>query len=113
MNHYLLAPQAAILLSACALWPVGEDPRGLKYKTAANAVLVALTAFYRENGVLPRELAELAPRHIASIPTEPSLFLDAQRQLLVFDYSATWPSLGKVSCAAAVGASNWTCVGYL
>ena len=102
-----------MLLSSCALWSAGSDPRGTEYKARASVVLASLREYQQAHGSLPQSLSALVPRYLASLPPEPELTLDVRNRLLSFVYSPSWPSPGRVSCAATIDSQEWSCHGYL
>lgn len=104
---------AAALLSACAVWPASDDPKGRELKARGAVVLAALERFRQERGHLPKSLGELAPGLLPAVPSEPKLRFNAESGLLEFVYSPSWPQPGQVSCSAVVGSKEWRCGGYI
>lgn len=104
---------ACLILSACAVWPIGKDRNGAQLKTSASSVLIALNQFQIEHGRLPLSLAELVPTYLTVLPFVPELTLDAKNGLLIFSYSPSWPHAGQVSCFAFVGSTEWKCHRYI
>jgi hypothetical protein len=79
-----LAICSTVALGACAVWPVGKDPRGRALIEKANPVLVAADGFKRSHGTNPENLDALVPDFIGALPSEPKLTYDAKKGLLRF-----------------------------
>ena len=108
----LVAPVVA-LISACAVWPAGSDPRGRELKANGEAVLTALARYQQQHGRFPTSLAELAPSYLPAVPARPELRFNPVLGSVSFVYSPSWPQSGQVSCSAEVGAAEWSCHGYI
>lgn len=98
----------AAALSACAIWPPGEDPRGRELRAIADTVLAAANRFAVENKRSPAALEDLVPRYIQILPAAPELYYDAVKGTFSFVYSPTL-AIGACECIAKVGAAKFSC----
>ena len=103
-----------IVLAGCAVWPLGEDPKGKEYRVQANLLVEAIVQFKDRNGVFPASLTELSPGYIQKLPeVTKHAFFSADKETLIYSYSPSWPQTGQTSCATVVGSGKWGCHGYL
>lgn len=109
----LLTMVVCFILSACAMWPAGDDPNGSQLNSHASLVLMALNKFQVEHGRPPQSFSELVPAYLTALPSVPELMLDVKNKLLVFNYLPSWPQSGQVSCSARIGTTEWKCHGYI
>jgi hypothetical protein len=106
----LLAPAAcALLASACAVSPAGEDPKGAELKAQGRPVLAALVSYRKDKGEYPQSLHELVPRYLNVVPFAVNLNLNHHQKRVEFVYETAWPQSQPVACLAAFGELDWTC----
>lgn len=101
------------LLSACVVYPVGQDADGLSLRRDANRVMIALEDWHRARGTFPRTLDELVPQYLPAIPKEPRLQYRPADGSLAFRYIPTWPQLRPVWCSSVGNTTNWVCAEHL
>ena len=101
----------SLCLSACAIWPPGEDQEGRDLKSRATPVLGALANYHKDRGESPSSLYELVPRYLKEVPFGPNFDYAPDRNLVGFIYSPSWPQTRQVECLAQLGALQWTCKG--
>jgi len=106
-NLILLAPLAA--LSACTVWPVGEDPYSLKTRRDANVVLEAIQTYHQQKGAFPPSLGALVPAYLPSLPDRPALQYRPNDGSLAYHYIPSWPQLHWVWCSSVGDTTNWRC----
>jgi hypothetical protein len=106
-----LVPALTLSLAGCAIWSIGDDPRGIDLKRKAEPVFAALEAYERDFGALPATLDALVPKYLSA--GEPSATYSFKHQSITIVYKATWPSPGQVSCTRQVKMSTWSCHGYV
>lgn len=111
--QYLRILILSILLSSCAIWAPGKDPRGKEIVANANLVLAALNKYTDENSMYPKSLKDLVPGYIQVIPKDPSMLYKANEGSIFFTYSPSWPQQGNVACGANIGQKSVGCNGYL
>jgi hypothetical protein len=111
--RWLGAVVLVLLISGCAIWSAGEDPKGKELKQAAAPVIKGLQDYRRQNGHYPDRLEQLVPVFIQQLPSHPAFFLDASNERLHFIYSPTWPEGGQVDCSVFLEKTDWLCSGYL
>ena len=104
---------ALAILSACTVWPIGEDPYGLQVRRNANAVLMALEAYHRDAGTFPGNLQGLVPKYLPALPDEPRLQYDRYVGSLAFRYTPSWPQLRPVWCNSVGDTTEWRCAEHL
>ncbi|HEX3667313.1 MAG TPA: hypothetical protein VHU23_18975 [Rhizomicrobium sp.] len=100
-------------LSACAVYPIGQDADGLDMRRDANRVMMALEDWHRTKGAFPRTLDELVPRYLPALPKEPVLHYRATDGSLAFRYVPSWPQLRPVWCSSVGNSTNWVCSEHL
>jgi hypothetical protein len=96
-------------LSACTVWPVGEDPYSLKTRRAANAVLEAIQNYHQQKGAFPTSLGALVPNYLPSLPEGPVLQYNSGDGSLAYHYIPSWPQLHWVWCSSVGNTTNWRC----
>ncbi len=79
---------AVTLLSACTIWPVDQDPYGMGLRRNANATIMALQAYHKDNGAFPMDLATLTPKYLPSLPDVPGLHYEYADGSLSYRYTA-------------------------
>ena len=103
-----------IILTGCAVWPLGDDPKGKEYRSQANTLVELILKYKKENGELPSSLEALVPKYIQTLPNVANLsFYSKEQESLVYNYSASWPQQGQTSCSIIIGSSKWACHGYI
>ena len=100
---------ALAIVSACAVWPAGKDPKGKELCDNARPVLAALAAYEQQNGQYPQSLHELVPNFIVRIPFNPGLRFHRDTGIVEFAYTPSWPQTEEVYCAAHAREADWTC----
>jgi len=113
MLRRLLIIAALALLSACTVWPIGEDPYGQEVRRNANEVVMALQAYHRDAGTFPATLQGLVPKYLPELPNEPRLQYDRDIGSLAFRYTPSWPQLRPVWCSTAGNTTDWHCNEHL
>jgi hypothetical protein len=104
---------ALVILSACTVWPIGEDPYGLGVRRSANEVIMALQAYHRDTGSFPIGLGALVPKYLTALPDEPRLQYDRDVGSLSFRYTPSWPQLRPVWCSSVRNTTDWRCNEHL
>ena len=102
-----------VLLAACAAaYPAGEDPKGVKLKSEASEVLVAVRKFAARHRYYPRSAAEMVPEFLPAAPeVELRISPSYAYGLAMFDYGLGWPS-GRVHCSSPIEVTKWSCHEY-
>ena len=102
------------MLTACAIWPIGEDPKGKELRSQATLVVEAIVQYKTKHGALPPSLAALVPEFIRELPEVTNyLFYLPERKSVIYNYSPSWPQLGQTRCATIIGSGKWNCHGYI
>jgi len=102
------------MLSGCAVWPMGEDPKGEELRVQANSLVDALVQYKAKNGELPQSLNMLVPKYIKELPAVADVsFYSKEKESLIYNYSPTWPQQGQTSCSTFIGSGKWSCHGYI
>jgi hypothetical protein len=109
--HFVLASVGA--LSACSIWPLGEDPRGRERLNAVEPIVDALVRHERETGTLPTTLNQLVPNYLAAGQLGSGVNYSQLHRSLEVTYTPTWPAIGRVSCSRTIGDAKWHCLGYV
>jgi hypothetical protein len=101
------------LVAACAAtYTAGEDPKGVKLKSEASEVLVAVRKFAARHRYYPRSAAEMVPEFLAAAPeVEMRISPSYAYGLAFFEYGLPWPS-GRVSCRSFIEVTKWVCTEY-
>ncbi|HXM00488.1 MAG TPA: hypothetical protein VN932_11205 [Rhizomicrobium sp.] len=100
---------ALVALSACSVWPIGQDPYGLEVRRNANETMMALQAYHRDTGAFPVTLDGLVPKYLAALPDVPHIQYDRDAGSLSFRYTPSWPQLRPVWCNSVGNTTNWNC----
>src|SRR5215831_18630231 len=102
-----------VLLAACAAaHPAGEDPKGVRLKSEASEVLVAVRKFAARHRYYPRSASEMVPEFLAAAPgVEMRISPSYAYGLAFFEYGLPWPS-GRVSCRSFIEVTKWVCTEY-
>ena len=100
----------AMVLSSCAAWAPGKDPRGKTYIEQAAAVCQAAAKYLEEKGSMPLNLSMLVPSYITRLPTRPELRLAPAKDKdgIVFSYSPNL-AIGQCICHAVVSECHFNC----
>lgn len=98
-----------LMLTACSVYPVAQDPDGLALRRNANQVLIALQAWHRDKGGFPDHLSVLVPAYMPQLPDAPALQYRPSDGSLSFRYIPTWPQLRPVWCNSVGDTTNWRC----
>lgn len=109
----LFAVVTSCLLSACAVYPVGQDADGLDLRRDANRVMMAIEDWHRTRGAYPHALNELVPHYLQALPKEPVLHYRPADGSLAFRYVPSWPQLRPVWCSSVGDTTNWICSEHL
>jgi hypothetical protein len=99
------------LLTACSTYAPGEDQKGVQMQTIASKVLVALRTYMDDNAREPQTLQQLVPKYLPAIPTEPEIHFDPKGGRLEFSYQQVEKNGMLVNCHAALGETEWVCLG--
>jgi hypothetical protein len=105
-----------ILLSGCALWAPGEDPRGRDLVARGNDLVASIEAFQDSNGAYPSTLQELQTDVSLGSTASDFHFTYTTRDngySLSLNYTPSWPQMGRVYCSRRNGSAGWGCGGYL
>jgi len=114
MNRHIQILIFIFFLSGCAVWPLGEDPKGNDYRVEANALVASLVKYKTDNGELPPSLNLLVPEYIPVLPEVANFaFYSKEKGSLMYSYSPSWPQLGQTSCSTVIGSGKWGCHGYI
>ena len=100
-----------LTLTSCSTYAPGEDQKGQALQAAAAQVLVAVQAYMDDNSRPPRTLQDLVPKYIKALPTEPLINYDLKGSRLDFLYQQDGANGSKVACHAAIGETQWVCIG--
>ena len=100
---------AALALTACSVWPVNQDPKGMDFRRNANFVIEALQSYHEAHGAFPSALNELAPAYIAALPVEPELVYHPINGAVEYRYVPSWPQLRPVWCTSVGNTTEWKC----
>jgi hypothetical protein len=110
----LTTASTAVLLTACATWPVGGDPNGVSLRPRIEQVAAAARHFFDARGSWPRSVDELVPAFIQRLPdAQVSISAKGADAVISFVYAPSWPSIGQVSCASSIRKIDWSCQGYV
>lgn len=100
---------AALALTACSVWPVNQDPKGMDYRRNADSVIDALQDYHKAHGNFPAALSELVPTYMAAIPSEPELAYHSTDGSVEYRYTPSWPQLRPVWCSSVGNTTEWNC----
>ena len=96
-------------LTACTVWPVGEDPYSLKARCDANQVLEAIQTYHQQKGAFPSDLQTLVPAYLPSLPDGPTLQYNSNDGSLAYHYVPSWPQLQWTWCNSVGDMTEWRC----
>ncbi|MGD0143515.1 MAG: hypothetical protein ABSC92_10175 [Rhizomicrobium sp.] len=96
-------------LSACTVWPTGEDPYSLNARRDANRVVEAIQTYRQQTGTFPPSLGALVPTYLPSLPDGPTLQYNAGDGSLAYHYIPSWPQLQWTWCSSVGNTTNWRC----
>jgi hypothetical protein len=109
----LAALFALVALSACTIWPVGQDPYGMQMRRNANEIVMALQAYRHDTGGFPATVDALAPKYLRAIPEVHALQYHPEDGSLSYRYTPSWPQLRPVWCSSVGNATDWHCEEHL
>jgi hypothetical protein len=98
------------LLSACTVWPVGEDPYSLNTRRDANRVVEAIQTYHQKTGTYPPSLRALVPNYLAGLPDGPTLQYNHYDGSISYHYIPSWPQLHWTWCTSMGDTTVWRCV---
>jgi hypothetical protein len=104
-----VAAAALLALGGCSVWPVNQDPDGMKYRRNANEVVDAIQAYKQANGRWPASLAALTPTYLRALPDEPHLDYHAYDGSVLYHFIPQWPQLRPVYCQSVGATTEWRC----
>jgi hypothetical protein len=113
MRRAVLLLAAVLCVSACTVWPVGQDPYGMNLRREANQTIMALQSYHRDHGAFPDSLASLTPQYLPTPPDVPTLHYEPGDGSLSYKYTPSWPQLRPVWCRSAGNATDWICEEHL
>jgi hypothetical protein len=107
-----LVTLVSVLLCACAGWPGGSDPVGLKAKADVESVIEAAKAYRAQFGAYPKSLDLLVPAFIPSLPSHVTLQYNPSTGVVGFLYSPSiaWGRVAK--CTTDMETVEWACIDY-
>jgi hypothetical protein len=105
----LILSMAALVLAACSVWPVDQDPKGMDYRRNADTVIEALQNYHKDHGAFPATLNALLPTYLAALPAEPELTYHSISGAVDYHYIPSWPQLRPVWCASVGNTTEWKC----
>ena len=97
------------LVSACTVWPVGEDPYSLNTRRDANRVVEAIQNYRLKTGTYPPSLHALVPYYLAALPDGPTLQYNPSDGSISYHYIPSWPQLHWTWCTSRGATTNWRC----
>ena len=101
------------VLTGCAIWPVNQDPDGIRWRQHANQILFAVQDYHTRTGTYPRELSALVPGYLRTLPKVPRLSYDARNGSLAYHYIPSFPQLRWTWCQSIGDTTNWRCAEHL
>jgi hypothetical protein len=113
MRRLFLLSLALVALSACSVWPVGQDPYGMNLRREANRVLMAEQAYQHDYRAFPASLDMLVPKYLASVPELPRMRYSPSDGSIAYRYTPSWPQLRPVWCNSVGDATDWECAEHL
>ncbi len=99
------------LLSGCASYAPGDDPKGLKLQAIGQEVLMASRMYMDQNARPPHTLQDLVPKYMAALPVEPTVTYDVKTGRFEFVYKQEGTQGSQVACHAVIGETDWICTG--
>ena len=100
---------ALLTLGGCTVWPVNQDPDGMKYRREANQVVEAIQAYKDAKGIWPSSLSALTPGYIPALPDEPRMEYHAYDGSVLYHFIPQWPQLRPVYCQSVGATTEWRC----
>lgn len=104
-----VAAAALFALGGCSVWPVNQDPDGMKYRRNANEVMKAIQDYKHDKGAWPASLAALTPTYIRALPNEPNLEYHPYDGSVLYHFIPQWPQLRPVYCQSVGATTEWRC----
>src|SRR5580704_18910464 len=109
MLRSLILLASLVGLSACTVWPTGEDPYSLKARRDANRVIDAIQTYHQQKGAFPPSLGALVPAYLPSLPAGPELQYNSNDGSLAYHYIPSWPQLQWTWCNSVGDTTEWRC----
>ncbi len=79
---------AVLFVSACTVWPVGQDPYGMNLRREANRTIMALQSYHHDHGAFPTSLASLTPQYLPRAAGRADPALRTRRRLALLQIHA-------------------------
>lgn len=98
-----------MVLAACTVWPVGQDPYSLNTRRDANRVLIAIQNYHQTRNTFPPSLNALVPAYIRALPDGPTLQYNPYDGSISYHYIPSWPQLHRTYCSSVGDTTNWKC----
>jgi hypothetical protein len=100
--------------AGCAVWPVGDDPKGREYRIQAESIIGLLERYQQEKGEFPPSLSVLVPAYAVSLPDITDILqYSPETKSMGYTYTPSWPQPGQISCSTLIGSGEWSCHGYI
>jgi hypothetical protein len=98
-----------LTLSACAVYPPGDDDEGKKMLAAATPVLAAINKYMDDTARPPKNLQVLVPKYLDKVPDEPKIDMDVAHNVLTFKYIQSASRKSEIICTSFIGQTDWSC----
>jgi hypothetical protein len=98
-----------LALSACSVYPPGEDENGKQMIAAATPVLVAINKYMDDTARPPKNLQVLVPKYLDKVPDAPKIDMDVPHNVLTFKYIQSSSHNSEIICMAFIGQTDWSC----
>ena len=108
MNR-VLSLSLVLTLSACSVYPPGDDDKGKKMIAAATPVLAAVKQYMDDTARPPKNLQMLVPKYLDKVPDEPKIDMDVPHNVLTFKYIQSASRNSEIICTAFIGQTEWSC----
>lgn len=108
MNR-VLCLSMVLVLSACSVYPPGDDDKGKRMIAAATPVLAAVKQYLDDTARPPKNLQVLVPKYLDKIPDEPKIDMDVPHNVLTFTYVQADSHAAEIICTAFIGQTEWSC----
>lgn len=108
MNR-VLSLSVVLALSACSVYPPGDDDKGKKMIAAATPILYAINKYMDDTARPPKTLKVLVPKYLDKIPDEPKIDMDVAHNVLTFKYNQSDAHAAEMICTAFIGQTEWVC----
>lgn len=97
------------LLTACASYAPGDDPKGQQLQGVGQQVLQAARNYMDQNARPPHSLQDLVPKYLPALPDQPAITYDPQMDRFEFRYKQEGFRGAEVTCHALLGETDWIC----